>query len=510
MRKLIPLYKEAESKLAETVLQQERYYYWDDALDKPVQFKEQTININIPLLIHHSEKLVESDIFLSNIYKQLGDNLILELQSAGYVNQDKNWWQPGLVQLYAKDKFYLPIEMRSVASIQSNQTPQLWQRIIVEYDPYQLVVLKWQKYLCDKNMSQPQGFTSLTVEIDYHALLPQKITNANETITEVIIDPLGIVIASKHAGKVNNIEMGNKLFGKNNALRESKLKLLMNATILKAINGDENYIEGFSNVLVYDLWTYQRVNKPTCNIILAAEQFEQPLPSLVSIDNLTPQKTPVKMVINYQDGLGDTFQTKLKIDEQAAGKSWLVSSFVVEDNRGLAIKKYLPFFSNTYEVEYESVINTQVTTPTSCYYDALGRQIKIINANGTVKTMMQSAWFKIVYDENDNAKQSPHYDTPTIQLLNAQGKAYLTIEIAADEKGENKTLLRTKAEIDVLGRTLSLQDPRLTKPNMVYSYDKQGRVLKQESVDSGTEVNLYNIYGKVIQRWNSRNYHFKK
>lgn len=85
-----------------------------------------------------------------------------------------------------------------------------------------------------------------------------------------------------------------------------------------------------------------------------------------------------------------------------------MSGRTVYNNKGLPVKQYEPYFSNTADYEQESEAREFGVSPL-LYYDALGRNIRTEHPDGSFEKVEFDCWQQKSYDRNDTVKDSSWY-----------------------------------------------------------------------------------------------------
>lgn len=502
------------------LLHRQVYYYWDATQTDAITLTHAMTTLPLPLL-HHIETLVETQETLTTIYQaQLASTDLnnIFVHQSGYLLENNSWWKPGQVRYYAPStSYYLPLQTKSLITDQSNP---VYTQSEVTYDVYHLIPITQRAYLYDTTKKILTGITFISVQdIDYHVCAPRQVMDANQTITEVLYDPLGVMIAASKHGSVNGIPMGNL------PLDEAFLMTSNTLTPAMLVNEPMTYLVSAGTVSVYQLYDHTNPTLPASQCHVALEQFQQALPDLAQ-NPISSTAQKIQMVVAYSDGFGDVIEAKTNAD---TADRWLVSGYKVYNNKGKVVEAYLPYY--TQGMAYESqaqIVSTNLPPPTTMRYDALSRLLRMDTPKGFYTKAEWSAWYVQQFDENDTYQDSPYYmsplrtadektqldsviafnqDTPTITLLDTASQGFCQIYISKTATASAR-LLSTTTVFDVLNRPVSYQDARLNQPNILFTYDKLGQILIEASVDSGQKIQLYNIYGNVIIQWNNRNYQF--
>jgi hypothetical protein len=233
----------------------------------------------------------------------------------------------------------------------------------VLYDGYNLLV---------REILDPVGNTT-SAKNDYRLLTPCLLTDPNQNKTAVDFDSLGMVVKTAVMGK----------------------------------NSDEgDTLEDPTTILEYNLhrWT-EKTSKPVFVKTRMRERHRDPA-------------TPWQESYTYSDGLGREVMRKIQAEPERTSpegdeereldniekKRWVGTGRTIFDNKGNPIKKYEPYFSNTYEYEDEKEIVKSGVTPI-LRYDPLGRLIFTYQPNDTYSAVVFDAWTQSTWDENDTVVQ---------------------------------------------------------------------------------------------------------
>lgn len=132
-------------------------------------------------------------------------------------------------------------------------------------------------------------------------------------------------------------------------------------------------------------------------------------------------KVQIRIQLAYSDVLGRVLQVKQlvspgksyianaqaelsvendKLLEKEVEQRWAVSGRVEYNNKGLPVRKYQPYFIDTYRYIQGASLR-QYAFYDSAFYDALGRELKLVNAAGFFQRYTYHPWYLSHEDEND-------------------------------------------------------------------------------------------------------------
>lgn len=283
---------------------------------------------------------------------------------------------------------------------------------------------------------------------------------------------------------------------------------------------DTGHTVEYDYVLAYDLgggqiinWVETRQRNPQSAI--PNPQLNNPQSAIIN-----PQSNRWLRSRTFYDGLGRTVMTRA--DGENAGQV-VVSDTVVFNARKQPWKKYLPYFE-TGSLDY--VDPTYHTGCTTHYYDALGREIRMDQPDGTFSQTVYTPLEKTVYDEEQTNPASPHYGCGMryvedgLQDEDGKGRlreVYEGVKLLSngepgpltwwptqyrydrldnltgytDSQGNQKFI-----EYDGLGRKTFMNDP--DRGHMYYEYDDAGNLVR--TTDAKGQVIRY-AYDGVNRLW---------
>lgn len=262
----------------------------------------------------------------------------------------------------------------------------------VEYDPYSLMV---------KSVTAPDGcVTSATYS--YRAMQPVKIIDPNRNAQEALYDGFGVPRVTSFYGT----ELGEAV----------GFQPLVDAVLEDAKPGDAikhpSSID-FATAHYYDAfsWTHDKV--PVHSLTMQWDRYpgdseRQLRMALVSVDGfgralqsrqlVEPGKA--YQVVDGQLGVGDDGQ----LVEVEANPRWRVSERVEYNNKGLAVRMYRPYFTNTERYVDDSSVREHWYHDKQ-FYDPLGRPTVTMTAKGWMRRITYEGWYTVNEDENDTAEE---------------------------------------------------------------------------------------------------------
>ncbi|NNB93038.1 hypothetical protein HI113_03820 [Corallococcus exiguus] len=469
------------------LFQWQETYYWNAALTEPLPLG----GIVEHALVHHERSAVFTQKLIERMFEHRVTPAVLE--ASGYILAQDYWWNPGSRQVYYDtSRHYL-----AAATVDP-----FGQRTTYDYDsPHDLMLVSIEDALEQKTRG----------EIDYQVMRLSAVTSANENTTEVLYDPLGeVIVTSLHGMK------GGQLVG-NMPLAEYVRQ--PPATMERILQEPARYLQGASSFHFYDLWSWSRgTGQPIHTLFLVRNDWVHPPPG-----NNATASVPDQLTIEYFNGALHPITRKSAVELEAVPPEerppsagdlvWVTTGQVVYNDRFEVVRRYLPNF--TTGPEYTS----SPTVPSFHYtFDALGREIRTENPQGTFSRTEYGSWAREQYDEEDTDPQSPFYDTPTRWELDAQGHELQETRINVLEKDGKRELqfLHIDYWPDIAGNRLWIADPRFhnesdpSKPfhySFVNVFDMTSRQLSTWSADAGPRLILEDPMSAVLHVWDGRGFH---
>ena len=254
-----------------------------------------------------------------------GDQVTVDTLTSqgGYVLQGSVWWATSGPMIPDPAQFYLPVEA----------IDPFGQHHLLRYDSYALLAQESQGPLGNRVTIGLRDVTGTLTQNgnDHRVLAPVLITDPNRNWTAVAIDALGMVVATAVMGKDGT--------------------------------GDGDTLADPTTRFEYDLHAWTSTGQPTFVHTLAREQHGATNPRWQETDG-------------YTDGSGREVMTKVQaepgpvpvldtnghlvlnpdgsVQTRDVTSRWVGTGRTVFDNKGNPVKKYEPFFSDTFTYENEA------------------------------------------------------------------------------------------------------------------------------------------------------------
>ena len=440
------------------LIQQTKTLFWNENCTQVLPFGE----ISAQALPYQQQSLELTQELINQFNFENEKITTSLLNDCKYLQDGQDWFAVSEVQSFDKNAFYLPYKI----------TDQFENETLLEYDTYNLFPVK---------ITDALNFETYA-EYDYRVLQAKKLTDPNGNSQEVEFDTLGMVVKLAVMGAPPSPPEGGDV-----------------------CEGDtlQNPTEEYG----YDLDCWQEEQKPVFAYVEKRETHGD------------PNSRKLKSFV-YTDGLGNEIMTKTTAADGLAwvappsppsggepvqvpcNNRWLASGKVIYNNKGLAIKQYEPWFSDTHEFTFEDELTHYGVTPIM-HYDPLGRLIKTDFPDNTTSRVEFDVWQQKNFDQNDCDETSPHYNTPQIIDLDVLGRPFKT----SDNLGNNEFVV-TENKLDITGRILEVKDAlgRTATTNMYALSEKH--LLTVDNIDSGKRWILNDTAGKPVKKWDSRGNEF--
>ena len=463
------------------LLAQTRVLFRDDALNPLPLGEWDSLG-----LVHQNYQLAFTAGTVAALY---GDRVPdADLIAAGYLHfdGDPHWWIPSGTAVYPAapaDHFYRAMGATDALGVET----------IATFDRYDLLVERVQVTQAPWNHS--------TARNDYRFLGPVMMTDANGNRTAIEIDELGLVTRTATMGTDGALE--------GDTLTEPTARI------------------------EYELFNWRDHRKPNFVHTLAREQHGAANPRWQesyaysngggSVAMVKSQAHPGKALQIGEDGT---------VIEVVANPRWVGNGRTILNNKGNPVKQYEPYFSPTHEYEDEAGLREIGVTPIH-QYDAAGRRIRTLLANGTFTTVEFDPWMQRSFDANDTVRESQwyadrgspdpgaepepvgdperraawlaakHANTPSTLHLDSLGR---TIYAVTDHGGGTTAAVRS--ESDLTGRLSRIFDQRGREVASGFN-GMAGHPIVGETAEKGRRWILQNVFGAPAKTWDEHGREFR-
>ena len=534
------------AKAQKRIVEHTRTLFFDTGLDKPLKLGL----LNALALPYENYKLALTDDILTLVFTdKLTSSVktaLLDKQTSGYLSGDElsarfgdaavlgQYWMCSGVAGFAPDAaqhFYLP----------ERYTDPFGNVTTLDYDLRDLYI---------QSSTDALGSRTEVTEYDFRALAPCLMKDANDNLSAVRFDILGMPAAMAVLGKGTEAD---SLSAFDDALLNPDVAAKQEFFVSKdySVAAAKALLRGASARHVYYFGEIIKDNKtlwsqhPPCACGIVRERHEASTPD-----------SAVQSAFEYSDGTGTVLVKKIQAEPEQPGGPlrWVASGKTILNNKGKAVKQYEPYFSQP-EVGHRFEEPAEVGVTPVMYYDAIGRLIRTESPDGSYSRVEFSQWHVAHYDSNDTVgeagnawfarKSAPtasaeeqraarlaaeHADTPALTILDSLGREVVTI--AHNRVGPANAPVNEKyvtfSKLDAEGKPLWIQDPRGNLvmqyilpplPDGVHSFDDEsllnaqgfapcyditGNLLFQHSMDASERWMLNDAAGKPMFAWNSR------
>ncbi|KAA5533738.1 insecticidal toxin complex protein [Taibaiella lutea] len=459
----------------------------------------------------------------------------------GFIEYEEQYWLPSGTAAYTNPvtKFYTPEHFYDPWG---NETR------IYFWDSPPSSNLDYINYWLLPKATEDAKYNTATIEsYDWRTLQPLRMRDANNNISEILYDALGMPVAMAFKGKDEGTEGDTlddlDLYNGDDAVAQSGF-----------FNNDPELYAG--QLLKGATWrcVYDFSSVPAAVGMIARQQHVY-LP-----DGYPEEKDPPPHLIriSYSDGMGRVLMHKAQceptvIPGEGGGASitanWIGSGRTIYNNKGNAVMQFEPYFSDTYHCE-AAELATNVGVSPRLYYDALGRNYRTDLPDGSFTKTEWTAWEQIVWDNNDTvlesdwyaaiialivppatgpagetmaeeairlaaradtlakkdaaAKAAAHANTPTVMHTDTLARPFYTIQIleAGPTVAEPVKAIVSYVTLDVLGNRISIRDGNDNEP-LQYRYNMLKQPCYQHSIDSGDAYTLTDAAGQPLYHWDA-------
>ncbi len=378
-----------------------------------------------------------------------------ELERIGYTPMQFLFWSPPLTGT-EHDLWSSTFSIAEYADLQGfykvlgyRETPSHG-TTRAEYDDYHLALTR---------IVLPDGCTT-RIDYDYHALQPLRIIDPNDNVEEAIYEPSGQPLATSFYGTEKGVAAGFRPLSEYDrpadhhpdpAIENPALAVQKAASTLR-----KDLFSWMGVVAATEPWVNEGYLLPSGHIRASARQrlarrntltsteqalleaitsaHREPVHSVVlSADRYPDDEIPaqIQIIKACVDGFGRALQTQQLVDpgmaykvvdgslvvqdgqyvEVHADPRWRISQRVEYNNKGEPNRQFRAFLANVHGYIKDQSLR-ELGYFDQLFYDALGRQIKLINAKGEFSRETYHPWYHISEDFNDTAEPSPETMVP--------------------------------------------------------------------------------------------------
>lgn len=451
------------------------------------------------------------------------DGLDAFLAARGYQFDaaDGLWWNPGPTAIHGgAELFYLPVEIRDPLAARGDARSGLVTRY--RYDPH-LLLLTGVTSVGVREDVLPQ--TTEALFVDYSAMAATRVRNANRRIDEVLLDPLGEVIATSFRGyewrDCAPVEIGFA------ALPLDDPSLWPQPPDAAALIGDPGrYLDAAASFYFSDWGSWSRGDGPTHVVSLEAQAYPG------------AGDAPPQTKIVYVDGFGRELQSKTRAEpgaaftsdaraNDAAAERWTTSGGRHYNGLGLPDREYEPYFTDHWAYTSDERLN-RLGAATTLHYDAIGRLVRTDHPKGDMpdaffSKIVRRPWSQADWDQDDTITSSSYYrryvhpggggslpplerealiaaaafdGTPRISHLDPRGRIVRVEELLTASAETTPTPLTSVIAYDAAGNRIGEADPRQAAAgrwNFRFFHGLDGQLVRTDGADAGTRWSLLDV-----------------
>ncbi len=483
--------------------------------------------------------------------KVTGADLATALRDAGYAHSegDGDWWLP------SRQVFYSPTDGDTAAAELAFALPHFFlghryrdpfgKVSYVTYDPYVLLPQQTADPLGNIVTAGARAIDGSLAQQgnDYRVLQPVLVTDPNRNRAAVAMNALGQVVATAVMGK-SEAPLGDTVDG----VDPDPPDALVQLHLTDPLTDPGTLLGNATQRLLIDNLAFART------ATLPVVRYELARDTHVA-DLAEGQATGVTHHFTYFDGLGREIQQKTQAppDPTLDGgpPRWIASGWTILDNKGSAVRRYEPFFDASPAFVYGVLVGVSPIA----FHDPLGRVVGVLHPNHTWEKVRWDPWRRELWDVNDTvlvadpttdvdlgaylarrpasdfqptwygaraggalgsaeaecaAATAIHAATPSVVLLDALGRCFLTREQNAIDYGGGPTTVeyyRTRIEYDIEGNQLATIDA-LGRTIFRSDYDLLGSRLHIATMDAGERYMIVDVAGQATRTWDSRGHAF--
>lgn len=431
------------------------------------------------------------------------------------------WWNPGLTQDFAAaEDFFLPAGTRDPFAVGSDG--RAGTAVTYAYDLHRLLIVSTTTTSTGRDVLP---YVTVALAVDYHTMTATSVRDANQKVHEVLVDPLGDVIATSVYGWE---------WRDGSAVRTGFAPLPLDDPMRWPVPPDTaslvehagDYLGAAASFHFNDWHSWKRERQPAHAVLVSARDYP------------ADQSTPPDITIDFIDGFGRPLQSKARTEpgtayradatvNAAAAQRWATTGGRHYNGLGLPDRIYEPYFTDHWSYTADAGLNSLGVT-LILHYDAAGRPIRTDYPKGGMATaffslIVYGSWSEAHWDRDDTVKASNYYrahidpgheplpplerdalikaaafdGTPRIDHFDARGLIVREEERLTKEASPISSLV-TLHQYDADGVEIAQADPLRAAAgswNERTVFDLAGEPVRTDSVDSGIRWLLHDALG---------------
>ncbi len=467
-----------------------RMRYFDETVQNPLPFGK----LSGHGLLYESYQMAFTPKSLTEAFGGRVTAPMLDAAHAGYIDLDHDgcYWVPSGRSVYTNPLtcFYTP---ETFIDPWGNETR----------------IKLWGAYwLVPQHTTDALDSRTEVVSYNWRNLLPLRLKDINNNISEIAYDALGMPVAMALKGKDNGTE-GDELTGidpESTADRDRQAMLWKDPEAVAA-----DLLQKATWRCVYDLDSL-----PVAAAMIARQHHVHGAEIPVG------QDTQPVMRFSYSDGMNRVMMHKVQTAPSADKPTeprWIGNGRTIYNNKGNVVMQFEPYFSASHLCDTAEQASADGVSP-RMFYDPLSRLRETKFADGSYAKTEWTVWEQTLWDNNDTVKTSDwyaaringskgaaekeaaekaavHNNTPLVKYTDTLARAFYSVT----QDGINPAIHAYEG-LNIQGARLYVRDGNGNMP-LTYTYNMLLHPCRQVSTDSGTVRSLLDIAGQVIYSWDA-------
>lgn len=392
-------------------------------------------------------------------------------------------------------------------------------------------------WLLPESVTDALGNTNTVKEYDFITLQPLQMVDANNNISAIIYDALGMPVAMALMGKGSEAD---SLAGID---PESPTDIANQAAFWQ---DPESYDRALLQKATWRC-VYNLDSTPTAVGMMVRQKH--------ATDDPNTELSPV-LRLTYTDGLGRIIMDKVQCEPTEVSSpqssslnpqssnlnpesssvltpqsstliaTWVGSGRTIYNNKGAAVMQFEPYFSATHLCDTAEQAAADGVSPL-IYLDPLGRNYRTDLPDGSFTKTEWTAWQQLVWDNNDTVldsqwyadringdmgpeeqdaaeKAAAHANTPTLILTDTLARGFYTRQYLTDYNPQPSPLTPEYIDsyeiLDIDSDRLAVIDGRGLQP-LTYRYNMIKAPGYELSLDGGLSRVLVDVAGQPLYNW---------
>jgi hypothetical protein len=262
-----------------------------------------------------------------------------------------------------------------------------------------VATITWDPHYCVITGHRDAAGLTNKATYDWRFLSPVQVTDVNDNISTVTLDALGRVTTSRFFGTENGIPAGY-----------STAPFTPPSGVDDALSLSGPLPVAWCMVYATDSWMTEKT--PPHILTLRTDRY----------DNDPEQQ--IRQQVIFCDGFGRPLQISVRhpggkawsrtddgklhvhddgeLVQTSTAFRWAVTGKTVYDNKGQPVKKWQPYFLDSWKYVSDDSARRDLYADTY-YYDPVGREWQVKTAAGWLRRTLYTPWFTVKEDENDTA-----------------------------------------------------------------------------------------------------------